>query len=85
MRDGVSSELTMALDDVVSMVDGLNSLTGEANTVLVRGDEGDSVNIVGDNWTVSTVSLDTDDDNIQEGYTVFQDADAGVGVYVQDF
>jgi hypothetical protein len=71
LRDGVSSEFSMALDDVVGMVSGLNNLTGETNTVLVRGDESDTVNIVGDNWTVSTASLDTDGDNIQEGYTVF--------------
>ena len=84
LRDGVDVAFSVALDDVIGAVDGVNELTGVANTLVIRGDATDVVNIIVDTWTESNQSLDTDGDDIQEGYTVYTDENAGVGVYVQD-
>jgi Ca2+-binding RTX toxin-like protein len=84
LRDSVDVVFSVALDDVIGAVDGVNALTGVANTLVIRGDATDAINIIGDTWTESSQSLDTDGDNIQEGYTVYTDETAGVGVYVQN-
>ena len=40
--------------------------------------------VVGDTWTVSADTLDTDNDGVDEGYTVFHDPAAGATVYVEN-
>jgi len=82
LRDG-EAMLTIGLDDVLAATSGINALIGTENTLVIRRDEDDTVNIVGEDWDVSTDVIDTDGDQIGESYTVYNDAASGAAVYVE--
>ena len=84
LRSGGDATLTIGLDDVLAAARGIKALTETAETLLVRRDAGDAVTVVGDTWTVSADTLDTDNDGVDEGYTVFHDPAAGATVYVEN-
>ena len=76
--------MTIGLDDVLAATDGINALTRGDDDLVVRRDAGDTVTVVGDDWEVSQDSVDTDDDGVAEGYTVFHDSASGATVYVEN-
>ena len=84
LRGGSDVTLTIGLDDVLAAASETNALTGGDSDLVVRRDAGDTVNVVGDNWETSQESIDTDEDGVVEGYTVFNDADTGATVYVEN-
>ena len=84
LRSGGDAALTIGLDDVLAAASGINALTETAEMLLVRRDAGDVVTVAGDTWTVSADTLDTDNDGVDEGYTVFHDPAAGATVYVEN-
>ncbi|MDD9930153.1 MAG: calcium-binding protein, partial [Rhodospirillaceae bacterium] len=84
LRSGGDAALTIGLNDVLAAASGINALTNSTETLLIRRDLGDVVNVVGDNWTEGADTLDTDNDGVSEGYTVFHDSTAGATVYVEN-
>lgn len=80
---GGEATLTIGLDDVLAATSGINALIGTENTLVIRRDEDDTVNIVGEDWDVSSDVIDTDGDQIGESYTVYNDAASGATVYVE--
>ncbi|MEM9681838.1 MAG: DUF4114 domain-containing protein [Pseudomonadota bacterium] len=72
-----NATLTLSGDIVLALTDGVNALTGQENSLVIAGDEGDQV-IAGDGWT------ETGSTSIEgEGYTVYQH-DSGAEVAVDD-
>ena len=63
--------LTLNAEVVLSLTDGVNALTGTADTLVVTGDAGDQV-IAGGGWT------ETGETTIDgESYTVYENAEGG--------
>lgn len=70
--------LTLSGDIVLALTDRVNALTGEENSLVIAGDQGDQV-IAGDGWT------ETGSTSIEgESYTVYQHDDSGAEVAVGD-
>ena len=70
--------LTLDADVVLSLTDGINGLTGTADTLVVTGDAGDQV-IGGGGWN------ETGERTIEgESYTVYENADGGQLAVDQD-
>ena len=84
LRSGSDAVLTIGLDDVLAATSGINALTGGEDDLVIRRDAGDTVNVVGDSFETSQDSIDTDNDGVAEGYTVFNDAATGATVYVEN-
>jgi hypothetical protein len=83
LRDG-DTTLTIGLNDILAATDGVNALTGTENTLVVSRDSWGVVDIVGDDFHVSSDTLDIDNDGTAEGYTVFQESVSGATVYVEN-
>lgn len=81
---GADAALTIGLDDVLAATDGINALTESENTLVIRRDGNGEVDVVGDDWVMSEDTLDTDGDDVAEGYTVFHDDASGATVYVEN-
>ncbi|MSO92989.1 MAG: hypothetical protein EXQ86_06265 [Rhodospirillales bacterium] len=82
---GTSAQATLNSADVLGMTQGTNALTGTANTLLIRKDAADTVNIVGTGWTVTSTDtqIDTDNDTVNESYSVHTNAD-GAKIYKEN-
>jgi Ca2+-binding RTX toxin-like protein len=84
LGDGADAALTIGLSDVLAATDGFNALTESENTLVIRREGNGEVDVVGDDWVMSEDSLDTDGDDVAEGYTVFHDNASGATVYVEN-
>lgn len=81
---GGGVRLTIGLDDVLAATDGVNALTGGEDALVINRDAADSVTVIGDNLSITAAVLDTDNDGVDEGYTVFTDNTTGAAVYVEN-
>ncbi len=84
LGDGSNISLTIGLDDVLAATSGVNALTGNENSLVIRRDGDAEVAVVGADWEESDEFLDTDGDDVAEGYTVFTDNASGAAVYVEN-
>ena len=70
-----NATLTIDVDAVLSLTDGVNALTNAANSLVIAGDAGDTVD-VGDGWSeTGTATIDG------ESYAVYQ-SDSGAQVAI---
>jgi hypothetical protein len=77
LSGGGNATLTIDADTVLSLTDGVNALTGQANSLVVDTDAGDQV-AMGDGWTeTGTTTIDG------RSYAVYQDENTGAQIAVE--
>jgi Ca2+-binding RTX toxin-like protein len=81
---GSEAALSLGVDDVLAVTSGVNALTESENTLVIRRDADDDVTIVGDEWETSVETLDGDNEQLGESYTVYHDNASGATVYVEN-
>jgi hypothetical protein len=77
LTGGANATLTIDANTVLSLTDGVNALTGQADSLVIDADAGDQV-VLGDGWSESGTTTIGD-----QSYTVYDHAQSGAQVAVE--